>query len=122
MKHEQPKPARRSAAPCPWCGPGTELVLRGDGLGALAVWCTACGSKGPNAKVEDGFSAADEQAIAKWSSPRSVRPVSKDLLVGLESSISLALIIGGGDLEDTNEVSVRYGDLKRLIRHVEAGE
>lgn len=114
MTADTQKRRERVVASCPWCGPGTELQVRGDGYGGVAVACTKCGAAGPPALVEEDFNAADQAALARWSARHA--DIEAELLERIRLSKDMASLLSGGKLSDETEVSVRYGDLRDLVR------
>ena len=116
--------APRVVAPCPWCGAGTRLMAKNDGLGATALCCTNCGGRGPSVDVTDDFAAAEVKAVALWSS-RSLPPVVVSPPVAVpglvvdrvRTSASLARAVAQRDDLDIF-AEVRVADLQEMINAV----
>lgn len=116
---KMPQPPRPVAA-CPWCGPGSELAVQGDGLGFLALSCTRCGSAGPKASIAADFAEADNAAIALWSKRRLARPVERETLNRVGMAVRLHCLTGR--LTPDATISVAWSDLDVLLRSVVPAE
>ena len=116
LKPDESQTARRIAAGCPWCGDGTQLLLRGDGIGGVSLWCTRCGCKGPTVPISGDFGDADEAAIDHWSS-RAARKAAVDtaLLSRVQSAIAVATLLNGGHVTESLEVPVKFSDLANIL-------
>jgi hypothetical protein len=114
---QHPPEVTRIAAGCPWCPPGTRLVMSSDGLGTVALSCTVCGTRGPSAEITGSFADADAKAVAKWCDrPPSPPPLDPVLLDRLNAAIGLSLLLGGASSVNSASVSVALADLQELMR------
>lgn len=106
----------RTAAACPWCGAGTALEPIGDGLGNVALTCTACGCKGPAMPIRDEFAAADQAAVARWSSRSSpAARLAPDAVERIARAVAVHRLLHGAG-GTGSAVPVRIDDLVALLR------
>lgn len=106
----------RAAAACPWCGSGTALAPRGDGLGNMVLTCTTCGCKGPPMPITGEFEAADRAAVARWSiRPAAQARLGPDAIERIRRSFAVQSLLYGADRPETS-VPVQMGDLAQLLQ------
>ena len=115
MTAESPQSSRRMVSACPWCGSGTPLTFVGDGMGSIALTCTACGCKGPPMPIEGDFKDADERALSRWSHrARAARRTEPDTLQRIERAIAVQRILHE-ELHPEACVPIRLSDLQKLM-------
>ncbi len=108
---------KQAAAGCPWCGDGTELILRGDGFGGMSLWCSKCACKGPTVPIEEAFENADGAAIHQWSKRAARQPdLPQEVIDRVSRSVALASVLRVGSLSDTAEVSLQVRDVSALMK------
>lgn len=97
------------------------LVVRFDGMGGVALWCSACSAKGPTAIVSDTFDAAESEAVRIWST----RPAPRRLVAGATvRRLSEAINFSGFGLTATltdRLVEVRLSDLQQVVAAARSG-
>ena len=101
---------------CPWCGDGTQLLLRGDGVGGSALWCKQCLCKGPTVEIDGDFESSDVRTIERWSNrsmPR--RNIDPAMLERLQRMITLQLMIGDNRGDASARIPVALDDLHALL-------
>lgn len=102
--------------PCPWCGGGTELEVRGDGLGQMAMRCAGCGAAGPQVPLAGDLGEADRRAIALWSGRRQARPVGRETVNRVGLAVRMHCLTGRLTPEAT--IGVAWSDLDALLRSI----
>jgi hypothetical protein len=106
--------------PCPWCGSATQLELRGDGMGQVAMRCNGCGASGPGADLRAGFDAADQRATLLWSGRRMPRPIARETINRVGTALRLHTL--AGPLDPTAMIGVAWQDLDSLVRSAVVAE
>lgn len=107
---------------CPWCGDGTQLLLRGDGVGGSALWCRQCLCKGPTVEIDGDFERSDMRTIERWSNrSTSSSNVDPALLERLQRMISLHMMIASSGEGASVRVPVGLDDLHTLLQAAGVG-